>query len=156
MQQGKWDQAKVQPFLELSANLTCRTTPSLLQIRSKMNIHKAAWEQPAHKHPSRQWQSHTAQPQGCVYSRGGRRGPGCTHRAQMGTSSSSGTAIPSLPIQTWAGPHSLAELASGNSPRANFFHRGASILTATPATLFHLVTILTVKSSNICVEMIWQ
>lgn len=69
-------------FLELSANLTCRTTPSLLQMRFKMNIHKAAWEQPAHNHPSRQWQSQHS-PGVCVW-QGGWRGPGCTHRGTDG------------------------------------------------------------------------
>lgn len=49
---------------------------------------------------------------------------------------------------------SLAELTSRNSLYANFSQGGAAILPTVPASLFSLVTTLTVKSSNICVEMI--
>lgn len=61
--------------------------------------------------------------------------------------------IPSVLTQIRGGARSLAELTGGNSLYANFFQRGAAILPALPAGLFSLVTILTVKSSNICVEM---
>lgn len=85
-----------------------------------MSIHKASWEQPAHQHPSRHGQSHTCVTHNpispatgvCVW-QGGMEGTWAAPTgAPKGTSSSSGTASPSLLIQTWGRAHSLAELTS--------------------------------------------
>jgi len=119
------------------------------------------------KHPSRHRRSHTwptmmltVQPQiqRCV--RWGETektwpAPTWTHKHTQIELCTSSTTIPSL-LTHICRAHSLAELTKGNSLHANFTQRGAATLPAISASLFSLVTVLAVKSSNLCVEMIWQ